>query len=127
MIHYHDSSKSDVISMDIDQTCIGNTPVVSVSGRIDATTSKDLETALSGLIDQNNSEIVIDLQGVTYISSIGLRVLLAAQKKVREKNGGIMLVSLQPFVREVFEMTGFTRLFSIYSRQDEALSGMRSK
>jgi anti-sigma B factor antagonist len=113
--------------MDIDQTCIGNTPVVSVSGRIDATTSKDLETALSGLIDQNNSEIVIDLQGVTYISSIGLRVLLAAQKKVREKNGGIMLVSLQPFVREVFEMTGFTRLFSIYSRQDEALSGMRSK
>jgi anti-sigma B factor antagonist len=113
--------------MEIDQTCIDNTPVVSVSGRIDATTSKDLETTLSGLIDQDNSEIVIDLQGVTYISSIGLRVLLAAQKKVRAKNGGIMLVSLQPFVREVFEMTGFTRLFSIYSHQDEALSGMKSK
>jgi anti-sigma B factor antagonist len=113
--------------MEIDQTCKDNTPVVSVSGRIDATTSKDLEAILSGLIDQNKSEIVIDLQGVTYISSIGLRVLLAAQKKVRAKNGSLILVSLQPFVREVFEMTGFTRLFPIYSHQSEALGDMRSK
>jgi anti-sigma B factor antagonist len=113
--------------MEIDHTCIDNKPVLSVSGRIDATTSKDLETMLSGLIDQNKSEIVIDLHGVTYISSIGLRVLLAAQKKARTKNGGIRLASLQPFVREVFEMTGFTRLFSIYSHQSEALSCMKSQ
>jgi anti-sigma B factor antagonist len=111
--------------MDINQTSIDNVPIVSVSGRIDGTTSKDLETILNELIDQNKSDIVLDLEGVVYISSVGLRVLLAAQKKVRPKNGAVKLVSLQPFVREVFEMTGFTRLFSIYPNQGEALSGTK--
>jgi anti-sigma B factor antagonist len=111
--------------MEINQTCIDNVPVVSVSGRIDAATSKDLEIILSDLIYQNKSEIVLDLEGVTYISSVGLRVLLAAQKKVRTKKGGVKLVSLQPFVREVFEMTGFDRLFSIHSSQSEALGDIK--
>jgi anti-sigma B factor antagonist len=113
--------------MEINQTCIDNVPIVSVSGRIDATTSKDLESMLNDLIDQNKSEIVLDLEGVTYISSVGLRVLLAAQKKVRPKKGGVKLVSLQPFVREVFEMTGFNRLFTIHSNQSEALGGIKSQ
>jgi anti-anti-sigma factor len=111
--------------MDINQTSIDNVPIVSVSGRIDGTTYKDLETILNELIDQNKSEIVLDLEGVVYISSVGLRVLLATQKKVRPKKGDVKLVSLQPFVREVFEMTGFTRLFSIYPNQGEALSGTK--
>lgn len=112
--------------MEINQTCIDNVPIISVSGRIDATTSKDLESMLNDLIDQNKSEIVLDLEGVTYISSVGLRVLLAAQKKVRPKKGGVKLVSLQPFVREVFEMTGFNRLFTIHSDQSDALRYIKS-
>jgi anti-sigma B factor antagonist len=111
--------------MEINQTSIDNVPILSVFGRIDAATYKDLESILSGLIDQNKSEIVLDLEGVTYISSVGLRVLLAAQKKVRPKNGSVRLVSLQPFVREVFEMTGFNRLFTIYPNQSEALRGAK--
>ncbi len=113
--------------MDINQTSIDNVPIVSVSGRIDATTSNDLESVLNDLIDQNKSDILLDLEGVTYISSVGLRVLLATQKKVRTKKGGVKLLSLQPFVREVFEMTGFNRLFSIYSNRSEALSGIKSQ
>jgi len=111
--------------MEINQTSIENVPIVSVSGRIDAATYKDLESILNGLIDQNKSEIVLDLEGVTYISSVGLRVLLAAQKKVRQKMGGVKLVSLQPFVREVFEMTGFNKLFTIHLNQKEALLGTK--
>lgn len=114
-----------MISMEINQTSIDNVPIVSVSGRIDATTYKDLESILNAFIDQNKSEIVLDMEGVTYISSVGLRVLLAAQKKVRPKNGGVKLVSLQPFVREVFEMTGFNRLFAIHPNQSEALKGTK--
>jgi anti-anti-sigma factor len=51
--------------------------------------------------------------------------LLAAQKKVRPNNGSIRLVSLQPFVREVFEMTGFNRLFAIHPNQSDALKGTK--
>ena len=111
--------------MEINQTNIDNVPIVSVSGRIDGTTSKDLETILNELIDQNKSEIVLDLEGVVYISSVGLRVLLAALKKVRPNKGDVKLVSLQPFVREVFEITGFTKLFSIYPNRGEALGNSK--
>lgn len=111
-------------TMEINQTVINNIPIIAVSGRIDATTSKDLETALNDLIDQNNNKIVVDLAGVEYISSVGLRVMLAALKKVRPRQGDVKLASLQPFVREVFEITGFTKLFSIYPNQGEAISKM---
>lgn len=109
--------------MEITHISIDEVPIISVSGRIDGATYKDLETILNELIDQNKSEIVLDLQGVVYISSVGLRVLLAAQKKVRPKMGNVKLVSLQPFVREVFEITGIIKLFNTYANQAEALSG----
>lgn len=107
--------------MEINQTKIDDVPIVSVSGRIDGTTSKDLETILNELIDQDMSKIVLDLEGVVYISSVGLRVLLSALKKVRPNKGDVKLVSLQPFVREVFEITGFTKLFTIYPSRGDAL------
>jgi len=107
--------------MEINQIKIDDVPIVSVSGRIDGTTSKDLETILNELIAQNMSKIVLDLEGVVYISSVGLRVLLSALKKVRPNKGDVKLVSLQPFVREVFEITGFTKLFTIYPSQGDAL------
>lgn len=115
-----------VMFMEINQTRIDDVPVVSVSGRIDGTTSKDLETILNELIDQDLSEIVLDLEGVVYISSVGLRVLLSALKKVRPKKGDVKLVSLQPFVREVFEITGFTKLFAIYPSRGEAMSCIKT-
>jgi anti-sigma B factor antagonist len=99
---------------------VDNMPIVVVSGRIDATTSGHLETALDELIGQNKANIVVDMNGVEYISSVGLRVILSAQKKVRLKKGDVKLASLQPFVREVFEITGFTKLFSIYANPADA-------
>ncbi len=112
--------------MEINKSIINNVPVIKVSGRIDAATSRDLETALNELIDQNRAQIVLDLGSVEYISSVGLRVMLAALKKVRPKKGDVKLVSLQPFVREVFEITGFTKLFSIYTNQGDALNGVKT-
>lgn len=112
--------------MEINQKIINSIPILMVSGRIDAATSKDLESALNGLIEKNNITIVIDLAGVEYISSVGLRVMLAALKKVRPKQGDVMLTGLQPFVREVFEITGFTKLFSIYPSQEEAISHIKT-
>lgn len=112
--------------MEIDQKIIDNIPIIAVSGRIDASTSKDLENALNSLIDGNNMNIVIDLAGVEYISSVGLRVMLAALKMVRPKQGDVKLVALQPFVREVFEITGFTKLFTIYPNQGEAIDSIKA-
>jgi anti-sigma B factor antagonist len=111
--------------MKIDQKIINNIPVLTVSGRIDATTSEDLKRTLDSLIDGNYATILIDLAGVEYVSSIGLRILLAALKKVRPTQGDVKLAALQPFVSEVFEIAGFAKLFTIYPTQAEALSQMK--
>lgn len=112
--------------MEINQKIINNVPIISVAGRIDAATSKDLESVLNDLIEKNNTTIVIDLAGTEYISSVGLRVMLAALKKVRPKQGDVKLAALQPFVKEVFEITGFTKLFTIYPNQGEAISKIKT-
>jgi anti-sigma B factor antagonist len=110
--------------MKIVQKIFKDIPVLTVSGRIDATTSEEFKRALDGLIDGNYATILIDLAGVEYISSIGLRILLAAQKKVRSKQGDLRLAALQPFVAEVFEIAGFAKLFTIYPTEAEARSQM---
>jgi anti-sigma B factor antagonist len=111
--------------MEIHQQNIDDIYIIGVTGRIDATNSKDIETVLNNLLDQNKSKIIVDLSGVEYISSVGLRVFLAALKKQKQTKGYLKLAGLQPFVLEVFEVTGFAKLFSIYPNQRDALNSLK--
>ena len=95
--------------------------LMSISGRIDSNYSVDLEKALNKAADEY-SRIIMDLKDAEYISSSGMRVLLAVKKTLREKNGEIILISLQPVVRDVFEIAGLARLFSIKKSWEDALS-----
>jgi anti-sigma B factor antagonist len=85
--------------------------VIGVSGRIDTITAPALEKTIGeNICDIQN--LVIDFKGVEYISSAGLRVLLAAQKKM--KNGNSMkLINVCEDVMEIFEMTGFADILTI--------------
>jgi anti-sigma B factor antagonist len=118
--------------MEINKKLVGDVAIVSISGKIDAVTSRDLELTLKGLLDQNSTKVVIDLKGVDFISSGGLRVFIAFKKRLMEVKGkgeskGDMVVSsLQPFVMEIFEMTGLTDLICVYSDQGEAIKSLRS-
>lgn len=111
--------------MQIIPKIIDNIPVIAISGRIDAVTSKDLESALTDVMDKNAIKMVVDLKDVEYISSSGLRVLLAALKRLRQSQGDLFLASLQPFVREVFEVTGFSKIFSIFPSYADAVKGFQ--
>ncbi|MDD1742650.1 MAG: STAS domain-containing protein [Methanotrichaceae archaeon] len=111
--------------MNITEKKIDNISVIAVSGRIDSTTSKDLETVLNQAID-TNSKIIVNLADTDYISSSGLRVLLAGLKKLRQKKGEMRLTSLQPVVRDVFEISGLSRLFSINKTLDAAVNSLQA-
>jgi anti-sigma B factor antagonist len=113
--------------MEIIQSLIGDIPILSVSGKIDAVTSKDLEAALIGLIDQNKKFLLVNMEKVEFLSSSGLRVLMASLNKLKHKDGDLLLAALQPFVREVFFMTGANRFFSIYSSQGEAIKSLQTQ
>jgi len=79
-----------------------------------------LENELSGAIEGGDRYIVVDLSSVEYISSAGLRALLAALKRQKSLGGTLVLCSLHPYVKEVFEMTGFSRIFTTCSSKEEA-------
>ena len=96
--------------------------LVSVSGRLDAVTSPDFEKEMDGCLAGGEKVLVVDLLGLEYISSAGLRSILAITKKLKARNGKIVLASLQDMVKEVFEISGFSKILPVFSSKEEALS-----
>ena len=107
--------------MEISETEKGNVNVIQLSGRLDASSSADVELQLNALIDAARVRLVINLEQLDYISSSGLRVLLATLKKVRKQEGDLMLACLKPYVKEVFDIAGFTQLFKIFDQEADAV------
>ena len=85
--------------------------VIEIAGRLDTTTAPALEKAINEDIGDAKN-LVLDMKGVQYISSAGLRVLLGAQKKM-QKIGSMKVVNVCEAVMEVFEMTGFADILVI--------------
>lgn len=99
--------------------------VMAVQGRIDSNSSSEFERVLYEAIDKT-SWIILDLAEVEYISSTALRVLLAGKKRLKPKQGDLILTALQPVVRDVFEITGLSRVFLIQKFREQALQSIRS-
>ncbi len=97
--------------MTIQKTQTGNQLTVALEGRLDTVTAPQLEAALSNALD-GVTELTLDLEKLEYISSAGLRVLLATQKKM-SKQGNMKLTHVCEAVMEVFEVTGFSDILSI--------------
>ena len=98
-----------------------NVVILRLTGKLDASTSNNLEEKLVSLLDHDEKQFVVDLAHLTYISSAGLRVLLMAAKRLKNVNGKIVLCLLQENVREVFDIAGFTTIFSLYPSEEAAL------
>lgn len=110
--------------MEIAEKNNGDICIITISGRIDAVTSKDVEAKLDGAIEERKEKIIINLAKVDYISSVGLRVLLAALKKQRQNQGSLQLASLQPFVQNIFKITGLDKVFQIFPTEEAAFQSM---
>ena len=96
-----------------------------MSGRLDAYSSNEVEGSINGLIDKGCTRIVVNYGGVDYISSSGLRVMLASLKRLRKVQGDLKLACLKPYVKEVFDIAGFTQLFEIYDQEKEAVDSSK--
>jgi anti-sigma B factor antagonist len=95
--------------------------IVDVEGEIDVLTSPRLKTALAGIVDAGSSTIVINLQRVQYMDSTGLGVIVSAMKRIREKDGTIVLTGLGPHLTKIFEITGLRKVFDLYPTESDAL------
>ena len=88
-----------------------NLVILKIEGRLDTTTAPTLEKTINEILD-GVTELVLDMNQLTYVSSAGLRVLLSTQKKMN-KLGTMKLIGVCEEVMEVFEMTGFADILNI--------------
>src|SRR5262250_2918404 len=99
----------------------GDFHVLALAGRLDTETSADLELALQDLQATGANRFVIDLAEIGYVSSAGLRVLLALAKQLDGGRGVLRLCALNDAVKQVFDVAGFSRMFAIFPDRDAAL------
>ncbi len=100
----------------------GGALVIAPEGRVDSVSSSELEKLVVSRIDAGEKRLVLDLSGVEYISSAGLRVLLMAAKRLKEPPAGLVLCGMGPSVRTVLELAGFLPLFAVEARREQALA-----
>ena len=101
--------------------------VVAVKGRIDYMNAEEFKAALLpylGNCSAGRDQVVLDLSSLEYVSSAGLRVLMIAAKEVRAGKGRLVAVSLQPVVREIFEISRFTLVFDLFDSVQDALRAL---
>jgi anti-sigma B factor antagonist len=113
--------------MEITHKRLNRVDVLTVSGRLDAASAPQFRQALETQFEQGRYRIVLDMAGLEYIASPGLRVLIEARKRARDwkltdlEGGDVRIANLPPRIKEVFDLTGFTSLFEIYNDTLEAV------
>ena len=108
--------------MEITTRQSGTVPVVTVAGDIDGQTAPQAQKELLAII-ANNPTLVLDMSGVGYLSSAGLRVMLMLYRQAVAKNGRIVLVGLSEEITDTMSMTGFLRFFTLAGSVED---GVRS-
>ena len=97
--------------MTIQKTANGSALTLALEGRLDTTTAPQLEAEINSSIE-GVTDLVLDFENLEYISSAGLRVLLASQK-IMNKQGQMKLIKVCDDVKEVFEITGFSDILTV--------------
>lgn len=97
--------------------------IVSVRGSMDTETSTEAQEFLDGVLASGGRRLLLDLEHLEFISSAGLRVLLATAKNLGSMGGELRLCALSRSVNEVFRMAGFDTLLNVYANRSAAMEG----
>lgn len=98
--------------------------ILRVIGKLDASTSKDLEAKVLPLTASSQGKLVVDLSQLDYISSAGLRVFLLAAKRMDSANGQMIICSLKDAVKQVFDIAGFSSFLTLVGSTEEAIKNL---
>ncbi|MDR2892600.1 MAG: STAS domain-containing protein [Deltaproteobacteria bacterium] len=100
--------------MDITVSQDGRFTLVALRGVLDALTAPELEEKNQQIVDNGATIVILDLSAMEFISSAGLRVFLSLAKALRKTGGEIRFAGLQEAIREVFAISGFTKMFAVF-------------
>jgi anti-sigma B factor antagonist len=96
--------------------------IVEVAGEIDVYTAPKLRECITGLVDEGQRDLVVDLERVEFMDSTGLGVLVGGLKRVRTHDGSLELVCTQERLLKIFRITGLGKVFEIHGSQADALA-----
>jgi anti-sigma B factor antagonist len=113
--------------MALDISTINGTTVIMLTRRFDSESAPAIENELKKIAGEHPESVLFDFSHTGYIASAGLRVLLSTTRTLMKAGGAVALSSLAPQVRQVFEIAGFTKIFSIYDTREEALRHLQKK
>lgn len=111
--------------MELASKRFADTVALFATGRIDHATAEPFKAALAPHLvtcAAGRDRLVLDLGGVEYISSVGLRVLMLASKQAKTQGGSLAVTDLQPVVREIFEISRFNLVLEVFPTLREALA-----
>jgi anti-anti-sigma factor len=124
--------------MEITERRTADIVTLGLSGRLDTTTAKSFFETILGLIESGDRRFIIDLAQLDYVNSAGLRVFVLAGKRLDSANGKLVLCGFKktiPYytlnrpqdpVREAFDVTGFSSIFSTYGSHDDAIKDLQA-
>jgi len=98
--------------------------VVAVRGEIDLFTAPELKQKLTDAIEGGKSRIVVDLTDTTFLDSTALGVLIGAVKRLRSRDGALVIVNTDQNIAKTFEITGLDQIFTILGTRDEAIAAL---
>jgi anti-sigma B factor antagonist len=101
--------------MEISTQSYKHCDLLKIKGRIDSSTAPQLEQAIQALTDQSRYRLILDMQGLEFMSSAGLRVIVNAQKNCKRYNRGeVVLLQVPGNIKSALELSGFTTLFRFF-------------
>ena len=110
------------MELTVDSRQEGARTVVIVHGEIDVYTAPSLRERLNELVAAGHYDLVVDMEGVDFLDSTGLGVLVGGLKRARSHDGALRLVCAQEKILKVFRITGLTKVFPIHATLEEALA-----
>ncbi len=100
--------------MELEVKSLKKVDVIAVSGRIDSSNAADFDTAMKDLVNQGRRNIVLDLSKLDYMSSAGLRAMVAALKSARHGGGNVVIAEANERMMDTLKLVGFQSLFTQY-------------
>ena len=105
----------------------GEVPVVTMTGRLDGFGAQQLDESLREIVPDDTRSVILNLAGVDYLSSAGIRVFLRLKKRLKQRGGSLALANVREFPRNVLEMAGFLNVLELYPSVKDAEIAYRNR
>ena len=108
------------MSLNIDAK--GKVKVVNLAGKLDVNLSVSIEAELEQLVESGSHFLILELSGIEYLSSSGIRVFISIMRKIKDKNGRLVLACVPDIIKKILKTVELEDLFEVYDTVDDAVA-----